>query len=197
MDRKQFVQLAGLGTAITLTAGITGCANNKISALPATGNKTRMDKPLYVPNGKNRFKEQLMIWGIIPLQIKVSGNDTDGSLFIFEHANMNKGGPPKHFHYEQDEWFYVKEGEFAFEVGDEKFIMGPGDSLFAPRMIPHVWAYTGEKPGTLLLAVQPAGSLEAFFMKSCEMTRPPTPEEASQHFAAHGMKIVGPPLQVS
>ena len=108
MDRKQFVQLAGLSTAITLTAGITGCANKKISALPVTGNKTRMDKPLYVPNGKNRFKEQLMIWGIIPLQIKVSGNDTDGSLFIFEHANMSKGGPPKHFHYEQDEWFYVK-----------------------------------------------------------------------------------------
>jgi len=33
------------------------------------------------------------------------------------------------------------EGEFGFEVGDEKFTLHAGDSLFAPRIIPHVWAY--------------------------------------------------------
>jgi oxalate decarboxylase/phosphoglucose isomerase-like protein (cupin superfamily) len=110
---------------------------------------------------------------------------------------MSKGGPPRHFHYEQDEWFYAKEGEFAFEVGDERFVLRPGDSLFAPRLIPHVWAYTGDKPGTLLLAVQPAGSLEEFFMKSCRMTRPPSPEEGERLFASHGMKVVGPPLAFS
>jgi len=63
-------------------------------------------------------------------------------------------------------------------------------------MVPHGWAYVGDTPGTLLLAVQPAGSLEAFFRQSCEMTRLPTPEEADQMFAAHGMKVVGPPLDV-
>jgi len=78
-----------------------------------------------------------------------------------------------------------------------KFTLRPGDSLFAPRMIPHVWAYVGDKPGTLLLAVQPSGSLEEFFMKSCDMIRPPTPQEAEKLFAAHGMKVVGPPLTVS
>ena len=138
-----------------------------------------------------------MIWGVIPLQIKVSGKDTNGSFFVFEHAKMSKGGPPRHFHYEQDEWFYAIEGEFAFEVGTEKFVLQPGDALFAPRMVPHVWAYIGEKPGTLLLAIQPAGSLEEFFMKSCAMTRTPTSQEAEQLFAAHGMKVVGPPLVLS
>ncbi len=82
-------------------------------------------------------------------------------------------------------------------MGDEKFTLQPGDSLFAPRMIPQVWAYTGDKPRTLLLAVQPAGSLEAFFMKSCEMKQPPTAEEAATQFAAHGMKVVGLPLTMS
>lgn len=153
-------------------------------------------QPRYVPNGTNRFEEELMIWGAIPLQIKVSSDDTAGALFVFEHASMGKGGPPRHFHYEQDEWFYVMKGEFAFEVGDEQFTLRPGDSLFAPRMVSHVWAYTGDEPGTLLLAVQPAGSLEAFFRQSCEMTRLPTPEEAEHMFAAHGMKVVGPPIDV-
>jgi mannose-6-phosphate isomerase-like protein (cupin superfamily) len=151
---------------------------------------------LYVPNGKDLFEEDLTIWGAIPLQIKVSTDDTDGALFVFEHADMGKGGPPRHLHYEQDEWFYAIEGEFAFEVGEERFTLGPGDSLFAPRMVPHAWAYVGEEPGTLLLALRPAGSFEAFFRESCEMTRLPTPEEADRMFAAHGMKVVGPPLAV-
>ena len=151
---------------------------------------------LYVPNSKHRFGEAPKIWGTIPLQIKVSTDDTDGALFVFEHADMGKGGPPRHFHYEQDEWFYAIKGDFAFEVGDERFTLHPGDSLFAPRMVPHAWAYVGDDPGTLLLAVQPAGSMEAFFRESCEMTRLPTPQEADQMFAAHGMKVVGPPLDV-
>ena len=156
----------------------------------------RTQQGLYVPNAKHRFDEEMTIWGTIPLQIKVSTDDTDGELFVFEHADMGKGGPPRHFHYEQDEWFYVIKGDFAFEVGDERFTLRPGDSLLAPRMVPHVWAYVGDEPGTLLLAVQPAGSLEAFFRQGCEMTRLPTPEEADQQFAAHGMKVVGPPLDV-
>ncbi|HEU0111622.1 MAG TPA: cupin domain-containing protein [Flavisolibacter sp.] len=198
MNRKQFVKWASLSAAVAATGGIAGCANKTLTSSTTPEVKgSRAQKAIYVPNGKNRFQENLMIWGVIPLEIKVSSKDTDGSLFLFEHANMGKGGPPRHFHYEQDEWFFAREGEFKFEVGDEKFTLRPGDSLFAPRMIPHVWAYVGDQPGTLLLAVQPAGSLEEFFMKSCKMTRPPTPQEAEQQFAAHGMKVVGPPLPLS
>ena len=65
---------------------------------------------LYVPDGKDRSEEELKIWDVIPLQIKVSTDDTDGALFVFEHADMGKGGPPRHFHYEQNEWFYAIEG---------------------------------------------------------------------------------------
>ena len=156
----------------------------------------RTQQGLYVPNGEHRFEGEPKIWGTIPLQVKVSADDTDGALFVFEHADMVKGGPPRHFHHEQDEWFHVIEGDFAFEVGDERFTLRPGDSLLAPRMVPHVWAYVDDTPGTLLLAVQPAGSLEEFFRESCEMTELPTPEEADRMFAAHGMKVVGPPLDV-
>lgn len=189
MNREQFVKLAGV-SAVTL-GGLAAFTSS--SSTPAEG---RTGKAVYVPSRKNRFPKELMIWGIIPLQIKVSGKDTDGSFFVFEHAGMGKGGPPRHLHYEQDEWFYAVEGEFAFEVGDEKFTLRPGDSLFAPRLVPHVWAHVGDEPGTLLLALQPAGTFEEFFMKSCDMTSPPTPEEAGRLFAAHGMKVVGPPLNV-
>ncbi len=199
MNRKQFLNVAGLGAAATAIGGLVGCGGGMAAraAQPpsAAGNGgASMQRALYVPNGRNRFQEQLMIWGVIPLQIKVSSSDTAGRFFVFEHAEMGRGGPPRHFHYEQDEWFYARKGEFVFEVGDERFTLHPGDSLFAPRMVPHAWAQVGDTPGTLLLAVQPAGSLEAFFMENCAMDRPPTPEEAERSFAAHGMKVVGPPL---
>ena len=202
MDRKHFLKVAGLSAAATTVGGIVGCRSGIVGGSPAMtspmvrGGGARTRRAVYVPNGRNRFEKEMMIWGIIPLQIKVSTDDTAGDLFVFEHANMGKGGPPRHFHYEQDEWFHAVKGNFAFEVGEERFTLRPGDSLFAPRMVPHVWAHIGDNPGTLLLAVQPAGSLEAFFMRSSEMTRPPTPEEAEQQFAAHGMKVVGPPLNV-
>jgi quercetin dioxygenase-like cupin family protein len=200
MNRKQFLNVAGLGAAATAIGGLAGCGGARADEAARPSSSTANDPgagmqgPVYVPSGKNRFEEELMIWGVIPLQIKVSSSDTAGRLFVFEHADMGRGGPPRHFHYEQDEWFYATKGEFAFEVGDERFTLRPGDSLFAPRRIPHAWAHVGEGPGTLLLAVQPAGSLEAFFMENASMDRPPTPEEAERSFAAHGMRVVGPPL---
>lgn len=199
MNRKHFLNVVGLGATATALGGLVACDGMPPdgaaqSTTPVNSDASGTQRPLYVPNGRNRFEEELMIWGVIPLQIKVSSKDTAGRFFVFEHANMSTGGPPRHFHYEQDEWFHAVKSEFAFEVGDERFTLRPGDSLFAPRMIPHAWAHVGDGPGTLLLAVQPAGSLEAFFMENCAMDRLPTPEEAARSFAAHGMKVVGPPL---
>jgi mannose-6-phosphate isomerase-like protein (cupin superfamily) len=202
MNRKQFLNVAGRGVAATAIGGLVGCGGEtaagsaELSTTPVNDGRAGTQRALHVPNGRNRFEEEMMIWGVIPLQIKVSSNDTAGRLFVFEHADMGNGGPPRHFHYEQDEWFYAMKGEFAFEVGDERFTLRRGDSLFAPRMIPHAWAHVGAEPGTLLLAVQPAGSLEAFFVENSAMAGPPTPEEAKRSFAAHGMKVVGPPLDV-
>jgi len=156
-----------------------------------------LKKGVHVSSGKDRFKEDdLMIWGLIPLSIKVSTEDTAGEMFIFEHTNMGKGGPPRHFHHEQDEWFYAIQGEFAIEVGEEKFRLKPGDSLFAPRMIPHAWAHISGQPGTLLTIVSPAGTFETFIRDTTRHANLPTPEEIEKAFAAHGMQVVGPPLKV-
>lgn len=150
---------------------------------------------LHVPAGADRFDRSLRIWGLIPYQVKVSSTDTDGGLFVFEHVRMGRGGPPRHLHHAQDEWFYVTAGSFVFEVGDDRFTLGPGDSLFGPRGVPHVWACAGDE-GTIVLGVQPAGTLEAFFAEACASATLPTPEEAARQFAAHGMEVVGPPLDL-
>jgi hypothetical protein len=41
------------------------------------------------------------------LDFKVLSYETSGALFIMENRNMVRGGPPRHVHYEQEEWFFL------------------------------------------------------------------------------------------
>ena len=52
------------------------------------------------------------------------------------------------------------------EVGQERFHLKPGDLVFAPRKVPHVWAYVGDAVGRMLITFTPAGKMEAIFPRS-------------------------------
>ena len=94
---------------------------------------------------------------------KVSGSDTQQNLFALEQSFHQKGGPPLHRHPNQDEWFYVIEGQFRIRIGAQELTLHPGDSVLAPRNIPHVWAFVGDATGKILVSFAPAGKMEAFF----------------------------------
>ena len=126
------------------------------------------------------------------LDFKVLTKDTVARFFLLEHRNVPQGGPVRHLHYAQEEWFYLIEGnKLVIEVGDERFTLRPGDSILAPRNVPHVWAYVGEKPGRMLMGFTPAGQMEDFFTLS---SKQPVDAKIAE---AHGMKWLGPPLDVS
>lgn len=119
---------------------------------------------------------------------------------MIEHTDVESGGPPRHLHHRQDEWFYILEGEYVIEVGLQTHRLSPGDSLLAPRGVPHVWAYTRgsevEKTrGRLLIGFRPAGEMESFFTELADLEAP-EPETLRRLFAAHGMELLGPPLDV-
>jgi len=127
------------------------------------------------------------------LDFKVLTAETGGSLFVLENRDMVRGGPPRHVHPAQDEWFFLIEGgELALEIGDRAVRLTPGDSVLAPRNVPHVWAYLGDTPGRMVVAFTPAGAMEAFF---AETSRPGAVADPKV-FEAHGMRVVGPPLRI-
>jgi quercetin 2,3-dioxygenase len=130
------------------------------------------------------------------IDYKVSTLDTDGDLLILENTSDLKGGPPRHLHREQEEWFYVIQSEYLIEIGDERYRMGPGDSVLAPREVRHGWAHVGEGTGKLLIVFRPAGKMEAFFAELAKIEGMPRREELETLFSAHGMEITGPPLPV-
>jgi quercetin dioxygenase-like cupin family protein len=151
----------------------------------------------HVAAGKDCSGEHAMsIWVLIPLSTKVLTSDTNGGWFLFEHRDMPKGGPPRHIHHGQDEWFYVVKGCYAMEVGDSRYELKPGDSLLAPRGVPHAWACVSDDPGTILTAVSPAGTFEQFIRETTKHPTLPSPAEIEKAFAAHDMTVVGPPLSV-
>lgn len=126
---------------------------------------------------------------------KVATADTGGALFAMEHSNIKKGGPPRHLHHEQDEWFYVLEGEYLIEVGGKGYRLKAGDSVLGPREIPHAWAFVGTTPGRLLISYAPAGKMEAFFLERDKRGGKSYTTDAEAYRAA-GMVLTGPPLEV-
>ncbi len=187
MKRKNFI-LATLATIPVPTfAGVTKDI------------KFRDNKGFKVASGEARFGVHYKMKGVTvnTLDIKISGEDTDNDLAVFEQIGLTpNGGPPLHIHLKQDEWFYVVEGEYLFQVGENKYTMKPGDTIFLPRKIKHAFIQLSEK-GKMVVSYLPAGKMESFFAVTDKWTTPPTKEEISKVFADHDMQVVGPPLAVS
>lgn len=153
-------------------------------------NATNYLPALLVPAGRDRFGEHRGL-GISSINFKVTPEDHDGILVI-ENTFQAKGGPARHLHYNQDEWFYITEGEFLFKVGEETYRLNPGDALLAPRRVPHVWAFTGEGIGSVLIAFLPAGKMESFFREVTKANA--MPPQDPELWRAHEMELLDPPL---
>jgi quercetin dioxygenase-like cupin family protein len=160
-------------------------------------NSMRTTNGFKVNAGEARFGEHYKMKGITlnTLDIKISGLDTNGDLAMFEQTGKTpKGGPPLHIHPFQEEWFYVIEGEYLFQVGDDKYQMRAGDTIFLPRNVQHAFVQLTEK-GKLIVSYLPAGKMEDFFKVTDQWTSLPSQEEIKKVFEEHDMKIVGPPLK--
>ena len=150
-----------------------------------------------VANGSDRFDKPLSLFDGDRFYCKVSGKDTDGDLYIFDSTRLKEGGPPLHYHPDQDEWWYVIAGEFLIKVGDDTFHARPGDCVFGPRGIPHSFAKIGEGEAKIILLFQPAGKMESFFRAVNEGKLEKMSDEEKDKFRIeHGFKHVGPPLAI-
>jgi len=155
-------------------------------------------KGFKVKAGEARFGIHYKMKGVTfnTLDVKISGADTDGKVAVFEQTGLTpNGGPPLHIHPFQDEWFYVIEGEYLFQIGNDKYELMAGDTIFLPKEIQHAFVQLTEK-GKMIVTYSPAGKMESFFKTTNNWITPPTKEEIIKVFADHDMKVVGPPLKV-
>ncbi len=82
------------------------------------------------------------LWGVLWI-ILADVHQTGGSYSVIEQWMKAEIGPPLHVH-SVDEWFFVFEGEMDMQLGDEKVLARPGDSIWVPRGTPHGFKATVE-----------------------------------------------------
>jgi quercetin dioxygenase-like cupin family protein len=149
-------------------------------------------QPFMVPSGEDRSGYPKVL-GISSVAFKVTSQECK-ELFAAEVTLVQKGGPARHVHFDQDEYFYVFEGEFILEVGDKRLHLKPGDSAFGPRRIPHAWAFSKGTRGRMLFVVSPVGQLEAFFIDAAKTETLPGPDQ--NQWRPYGMEWIGPPVSI-
>jgi glyoxylate utilization-related uncharacterized protein len=82
-------------------------------------------------------------------------------------------GVPRHTHTREDEALFVLSGELEATVGDEIFTLRAGETLIAPRNIPHELRNSSNGSNHYLIMFSPAGFEE--FLKA---TSVPAPDNA-------------------
>lgn len=147
--------------------------------------------------------------------IKIGGGDTGGQFGMIEILVPNGLGSPWHVHPDEDEWFYVLDGEVIFYVDHTRLSLTPGAFAFGPRGVPHTFFGASREPARALVGLQPVmfeGFLREVGQPVTERVLPPPPTEQSdpsgrpvtdgrqlprEQLAAigakHGLVILGPP----
>ena len=103
--------------------------------------------------------------------VKATSASTGGAYSLLYHISPPGGATPYHLHHEEDEAFYILDGEFTFMCDGKKTIAGPGGYVFLPRKIPHGLRCSGKTPGTMLILVIPG---TGFVEMMIEMAVPAT-----------------------
>jgi mannose-6-phosphate isomerase-like protein (cupin superfamily) len=100
------------------------------------------------------------------IRFEVTGNDNGGEITICNHFVAPKPesiGPPLHTHKSQSEHYRVITGTFGVHIDGEDHVMGPGEDIYVPAMVPHYWWNEGTEEAHVILEFRPAETIDAFF----------------------------------
>jgi quercetin dioxygenase-like cupin family protein len=125
------------------------------------------------PSIKHRPRSKRQYFDVGIGSVCLSGADTGGAYCFLEVSLAPGMMVPRHTHTREDEAYYVLSGELEVVVGDEVFILRVGDSLMAPRDIPHQLRNSGNAENHYLIMFSPSG-FEGFL----KVTAVPAPDNA-------------------
>jgi quercetin dioxygenase-like cupin family protein len=148
-------------------------------------------------------KEVLLWLGELAI-IHTTGKETDGRYSMVELFATKEGEVPWHVHHREDEGFFIIDGEMTVYIGDKVIKGKPGDFIFAPKDVPHM--YTVDTPGyvRVLMVFSPAGFEDFVRATSVQATSliPPPPETIEIDYEQlmkiaekFGTSFVDPPIK--
>jgi mannose-6-phosphate isomerase-like protein (cupin superfamily) len=134
-------------------------------------------------------------------EFKATGEDTGGMFALWETTiPPGNPGPPPHIHHNEDEVFYLLEGELELMVEGRASVVGAGTFVYIPKGTLHTYRNAGTRPARFLGMVAPSG-FEGFFEEVGEPARhgssppaePPDVEKIMATAPKYGLEIPPPP----
>lgn len=122
------------------------------------------------------------------VRVVISGAQTGGAFALLEETAPAGNQPPLHAHRNDDEGFYVLDGQLTFYIGDQTLTLRAGDAALAPKRIPHTLR-VGAGDARYLVATAPAG-FEAFVRAVA--VEAPEADGLTRLATEHGIDIRGP-----
>jgi quercetin dioxygenase-like cupin family protein len=92
-----------------------------------------------------------------PVEILTNSEMTAGRSTVLIQSSPPGGGPPPHSHKNEDETFFVLEGEYELLLNGVSHKLIAGESMHAMRGSVHAFRNVGTTPGKMLTVVVPAG----------------------------------------
>jgi quercetin dioxygenase-like cupin family protein len=139
-------------------------------------------------------------WKTGRLTVKAGPDETGNAFSQFVMEEPRGGATPLHVHHNEDEAFYILEGQVSMFGYDGRTDLEAGDYFFVPRGVPHAYLVRSER-AAMLVTISPSGTEQLMVSLGVPVTgseppadavMPPMPELV-RVFAAHGTEILGPP----
>ena len=119
------------------------------------------------------------------------GGEAPDDLGVVDMIEVPAGHmPPLHVHHNEDEAFYLLEGEATLFLPGEEIEAQAGDYVVAPRGVPHAYR-VGDRPARWLVISKPSG-FERFVAEVAEGAIA-DPAGLAETAARHDIEILGPP----
>lgn len=146
----------------------------------------------------NPSEETIRI-GPLGIRFLLTGNDTNGSVSVFEVTVPagQKLAAPAHKNDAYEETLYGIEGVLTWTVDGNAIEVGPGQALCIPRGAIHRFDNFGTQDAKQLSVVAPAIMSPAYFREAGEVVNaarggPPDAARMVEVFRRHGMTIAAP-----
>lgn len=134
------------------------------------------------------------------MKVHADRASTNGQFALIEQRAPQGFSPPAHVHRNEDQLFYVLDGQLTVRVGDDERPLGPGETAWLPRGVAHTFRV--DSPEARLLEISTPAGFEQFHVElgepAAELRIPdPAPLDVAAMAAGsarHGCDIVGPPM---
>lgn len=124
-----------------------------------------------------------------PVEILISSEETGGSSTTFTQVSPPGGGPPPHSHLNEDESFYVLQGEYEFFLNGDRRRLTAGAAIHASRGSIHTFRNIGATEGKLLVVTVPGG-FEKYLEKISPLSIPQDMEPLIEISTRYGISFV-------